>query len=108
MVAPAPQTEASRNPEPLSESSQDSGTKPDQEREELRGSSETNIRSGPAASAQLIGRAHVGATLRVKSREGGWVEFVDPVANETGWILMAYLEPIDAVGIVHNHQKARN
>ena len=98
VVAPAPQTEASRNPEPLSESSQDSGTKPDQEREELRVTSETSIRSGPAASAQLIGRAHVGATLRVKSREGGWVEFVDPVANETGWISMAYLEPIDAVG----------
>jgi SH3 domain-containing protein len=95
---PAPQTEASRNPEPLPESSQDSGTKPDQEREELRVASETSIRSGPSASAQLIGRAHVGATLRVKSRDRGWVEFVDPVANETGWISMAYLEPINAVG----------
>lgn len=96
VVTPAPQT--SRNPEPLRESSQDSGTKPDQEREELRVTSETSIRSGPSASAQVIGRAHEGATLRVKSREGGWVEFVDPVANETGWISMAYLEPTNAVG----------
>jgi hypothetical protein len=60
--------------------------------------SETSIRSGPSASAQVIGRAHEGATLRVKSREAGWVEFVDPVANETGWISMAYLEPTNAVG----------
>src|SRR5215470_5914562 len=36
-------------------------------------------------SAQLIGRAHAGATLRVKSRE-------------TGWVSMAYLGPADAVG----------
>jgi hypothetical protein len=98
VVTPAPQTEASRNPEPLPESNQDSRTKPDQEREELRVTSETSIRRGPSASAQVIGRAHVGATLRVKSREAGWVEFVDPVANETGWISMAYLEPIDVVG----------
>src|SRR4029079_18272847 len=38
-----------------------------------------------------------GATLRVKSRDAGWVQFVDPVANETGWISMAYLEPTDAI-----------
>src|SRR5262249_5480450 len=30
--------------------------------------------------------------------EAGWVQFVDPVANETGWISMAYLGPADAVG----------
>jgi len=100
VAAPALQTEATRNPEPLPEVSQDSATKSDlvQEPEELRVTSETSIRNGPSASAQLIGRAHVGATLRVKSREAGWVEFVDPVANETGWISMANLEPIDMVG----------
>jgi hypothetical protein len=99
VAAPAPRTEATRNPESLPEG-QDSATKSDlvQEPEELRVTSETSIRSGPSASAQLIGRAHVGATVRVKSREAGWVEFVDPVANEIGWISMAYLEPINAVG----------
>ena len=66
--------------------------------EQLRVTSETTIRSGPSDSSQLIGRAHRGATLRVKSREAGWVQFVDPIANETGWISMAYLEHPDAMG----------
>jgi len=27
-----------------------------------------------------------------------WVQFVDPIANETGWISMVYLGPADAAG----------
>jgi hypothetical protein len=68
-----------------------------QPEEQLRVTTETSIRSGPSGSAQLIGRAHAGATLRVKSREAGWVQFVDPVANQTGWISMAHLGPMDTV-----------
>src|SRR5215510_5373405 len=96
--APPPQTE---NAKSLSQADQESAPKPgssQQPEEQLRVTSETSIRSGPSDSAQLIGRAHAGATLRVKSREAGWVEFVDPVANETGWVSMAYLGPADAVG----------
>src|SRR5215471_21527789 len=96
--APPPQTE---NTKSLSQADQESAPKPgssQQPEEQLRVKSETSIRSGPSDSAQLIGRAHAGATLRVKSREAGWVQFVDPVANETGWISMAYLGPADAVG----------
>ena len=96
--APPPQTE---NTKSLSQADQESAPKPgssQQPEEQLRVTSETSIRSGPSDSAQLIGRAHAGATLRVKSREAGWVQFVDPVANETGWISMAYLGPADAVG----------
>jgi Bacterial SH3 domain len=95
---PPPQTE---NTQTLSEAEQGLSPPPassQQPEEELRVTTETSIRSGPSASAQLIGRAHAGATLRVKSREAGWVQFVDPVANETGWISTAYLGPIDAAG----------
>ena len=57
------------------------------------------IRQLPLRKPRIqIGRAHEGATLGVKSRESGWVQFVDPVANETGWISMAYLGPTDVVG----------
>jgi hypothetical protein len=96
--APPPQTE---NTKSLSQADQESAPKSgssQQPEEQLRVTSETSIRSGPSASAQLLGRAHAGATLRVKSREAGWVQFVDPAANETGWISMAYLGPADAVG----------
>jgi hypothetical protein len=87
-----PQNEKTK---PLSETGQELGSTREPE-EQLRVTSETSIRSAPSASAQLIGRAHAGATLRVKSREAGWVQFVDPVANEIGWISMAYLRPTDA------------
>jgi hypothetical protein len=94
---PPPQTE---NTKSLSQADQESASKPgfsQEPEEQLRVTSETSIRSGPSTSAQLIGKAHAGATLRVKSREAGWVQFVDPVANETGWISMAYLGPTDSV-----------
>jgi uncharacterized protein YgiM (DUF1202 family) len=96
-AVPAPQTE---NTKSLSQADQESAPKPgssQEPEEQLSVTSETSIRSGPSDSAQLIGRAHAGATLRVKSRDAGWVQFVDPFANETGWISMAYLEPTDAI-----------
>jgi SH3 domain-containing protein len=88
---PPPETETTK-----AQSEADQGLSPgssQEPEEQLSVTSETSIRSGPSDSAQLIGRAHAGATLRVKSREAGWVQFVDPVANETGWISMAYLGP---------------
>src|SRR5262249_45194000 len=91
--APPPQTE---NTKSLSQVDQESAPKPgssQESAEQLRVTSETSIRSGPSGSAQLIGRAHAGATLRIKSRESGWGQFVDPGANETGWISIAYLGP---------------
>jgi hypothetical protein len=107
--APPPQTE---NTKSLSQADQESAPKSgssQQPEEQLRVTSETSIRSGPSDSSQLIGRAHRGATLRAKSREAGWVQFVDPVANETGWISMAYLGPTDSMentrSVVSNRAK---
>jgi hypothetical protein len=45
-----------------------------------------NIRSGPSASAEIIGIAHVGAEVQVASRDSGWVQIIDPWSSRTGWI----------------------
>lgn len=41
----------------------------------LQVKSEASIRSGPSASAQVIGTAHAGAKLQVQSRDAEWVQF---------------------------------
>jgi hypothetical protein len=95
---PAQQTEVTQNPKPLPEPPQDPALQPgasQQVEEQLRVTSDTRIRSAPSPSAQVIGTAHAGATLRVKSRDSGWVQFVDPVAQQSGWISLAYLAPAD-------------
>ena len=61
--------------------------------ENLRVTAQTSIRSGPTEAAEVIGTAHAGAKLRVKSSETGWVQFVDPAAKKSGWISLAYLAP---------------
>jgi hypothetical protein len=97
-AVPPPQTESTQNLRPQPElpelaPSPESGQEPG---EQLRVTSETSIHSGPSASAQVIGTAHAGAMLRVKSRESGWVQFADPTANKTGWISLAYLRHAEA------------
>ena len=61
--------------------------------EHLRVTAQTSIRSGPTEAAEVIGTAHAGAKLRVKSSEAGWVQFIDPAAQKSGWISLAYLAP---------------
>ena len=61
----------------------------------LQVKSEASIRSGPSASAQVIGTAHAGAGLRVQSRDAEWVQFVDRATKPAGWISLAFLAPAD-------------
>jgi hypothetical protein len=63
--------------------------------EQLKVTAQTSIRSGPSETAKVVGTAHAGAKLRVKSSETGWVEFVDPAAKKSGWISLAYLAPAE-------------
>jgi uncharacterized protein YraI len=62
---------------------------------QLRVTAQTSIRSGPTEAAEVIGTAHAGAKLRVKSSETDWVQFEDPAAQKSGWISMAYLAPAE-------------
>jgi hypothetical protein len=49
-------------------------TSPDlNEIELLKVNSAANIRSGPSASAEIIGIAHAGAEVQIASRDSGWV-----------------------------------
>src|SRR6187551_3626591 len=59
--------------------------------EQLSVTAQTSIRSGPSEATEVIGTAHAGAKLRVKSSKAGWVQFVDPAAKKSGWISSAYL-----------------
>jgi hypothetical protein len=86
-IEPANITEA---PEP-----QDVENKNPQRGQQMTVTSETSIRRGPSSSAELLGTAHSGAKLRVETSEAGWVEFLDPSANKSGWVSLADLAPAE-------------
>jgi hypothetical protein len=54
--------------------------------ETLKVTSNAEIRNGPSDSATLIGTATPGAQLQVKSRNGDWIQFTDPMSGNGGWI----------------------
>ena len=64
-------------------------------RSESQVKSETSIRNGPSASAQVIGTAYAGARLQIQSRDAEWVQFVDRATKPAGWISLAFLAPAD-------------
>jgi uncharacterized protein YgiM (DUF1202 family) len=75
--------------------SQAAQTSPDlTEIELLKVNSAANIRSGPSASAEIIGIAHAGAEVQVASRDSGWVQIIDPWSSRTGWIYSKFLHPL--------------
>jgi SH3 domain-containing protein len=63
----------------------------------LRVSSPTNIRSDPSPSAEIIGIAPAGASVRAAARYSEWVLIVDPWSWETGWIHSKSLAPFSAI-----------
>ena len=86
---PSQQNEPANITEPQPQPAKDLGNEQDfdpQLGQQLRVTSQTSIRNGPSSSAELLGTARMGAKLRVKSRDSGWVQFVDPSANQSGWI----------------------
>jgi uncharacterized protein YgiM (DUF1202 family) len=71
-------------------------TSPDlNEIELLKVNSAANIRSGPSASAEIIGIAHPGAEVQVAVRNSGWVQIIDPWSSRTGWIYSKFLAPLE-------------
>jgi Bacterial SH3 domain len=92
--APPPPRPAENSEQPSSSQSA-TAEPPFEPGEKLRVTAQTSIRSGPSETATVIGTAHAGAKLRVKSSETGWVQFIDPAAKKSGWISMAYLAPAE-------------
>ena len=53
-----------------------------------------NMRSGPS-SANPVLQVHLeGAHLRVASRNGKWIEVVDPNTSREGWVYEKFVKPI--------------
>jgi Bacterial SH3 domain len=81
--------------EQFPETGQAAQTSPDlDEIELLKVNSAAEIRSGPSASAEIIGIAHAGAEVQVASRDSGWVQIIDPWSPRTGWIHSRFLAPL--------------
>jgi uncharacterized protein YgiM (DUF1202 family) len=51
------------------------------------------IRNGPSSSADIIGRAHVGAKARVAATDSRWAQIVDPASGNKGWVESRFLAP---------------
>jgi SH3-like domain-containing protein len=54
--------------------------------EVLQVTTTASIRTGPSRAAKLIGTAAPGTELQVQSRDGKWIQFVDPASGNSGWI----------------------
>ncbi len=65
-------------------------------RERVKVAAAANIRSGPSASAAIIGIAHVGAEAEIAARDSEWVQIIDPASSNTGWIHSRSLVPATA------------
>ena len=92
----SPPTHPAENSESQPSSSQPVASDPTFEPgEQLRVTAQTSIRSGPTEAGEIMGTAHAGAKLRVKSSETGWVQFVDQAAQKSGWISLAFLAPAE-------------
>jgi hypothetical protein len=65
-------------------------------RERVKVAAAANIRSGPSASAAIIGIAHVGAEAEIAARDSEWVQIIDPASSKTGWIHSRSLVPATA------------
>jgi uncharacterized protein YraI len=53
-----------------------------------------NLRKGPESSAPIVGVVAKGAKLRVKGRKRGWVEVINPVTSQEGWIYGGNVETV--------------
>jgi SH3-like domain-containing protein len=55
--------------------------------------SPASVRKGPSASSAIIGIAHTSAEAQVVSRDGDWVQIIDPDSKKAGWIQQSFLVP---------------
>lgn len=53
-----------------------------------------NMRSGPSSVALVLEVQREGAQLRVASRDGKWIEVVDPNTSREGWVYEKFVKPI--------------
>jgi hypothetical protein len=57
-------------------------------------SASMNLRSGPTASAAVLGVIEKGAKVRVLGRKRGWVQVTNPATSQKGWIYAGNVEAV--------------
>ena len=58
-----------------------------------------NMRSEPSSTASVVKVQRAGTKLRVASREGGWLEVVEPETGDTGWIYETFVKTIESAAL---------
>lgn len=53
-----------------------------------------NMRQGPSSANAVIKVQLAGTKLRVASRDGSWIEVVEPETGGTGWVFEDYVKPL--------------
>ena len=61
--------------------------------EVLKVTKNATLRAGPSTRAWKIGIATLGKALHVKARERNWVQFLDPLSGQIGWIYSSLVRP---------------
>ena len=56
------------------------------------------VRSEPSVSSLGLRSYPTGSRAQVVGRENGWVQLLDPMTQERGWVYHTYLSPIDGPG----------
>lgn len=56
-----------------------------------------NMRQGPSSANAVIKVQIAGTTLQVASRQGKWVEVIEPETGGTGWVYGDYVKPVPPV-----------
>jgi hypothetical protein len=54
-----------------------------------------NMRTGSSSSNPVLKVQLEGQRLRVSSREGSWVEVIEPETEFTGWVYERYVKPVE-------------
>jgi len=56
-----------------------------------------NMRSGPSSANPVLEVQLEGARLQIASRDGRWVEVVEPNTGQRGWVFDRHVKPADSV-----------
>lgn len=56
-----------------------------------------NMRKGPSSANAVIKVQLAGARLRLASREGEWIQVIEPKTGGTGWVFEKFVKHIDPV-----------
>ena len=91
-LMPAPETEfaTASSGDSLSAAAED-------DKEWVEVSDAVNMRSGPSRANPVLKVQPEGARLQIASRDGRWIELVEPNAGQRGWVFDRHVKPADTI-----------